>query len=439
VAIIEREPIDPAETAVGEPPEQPTLIPAARYTDPAFFALEHERLWPSVWQVACSVDHVSTAGDWFELRCGPLSVLIVRGDDGGLRAFQNVCRHRGNSLCQGAGAGLTELRCPFHRWAWDLRGQLREVPSRRGFGAFRNEDLPLLPVRVGEWGPLVFVSLDPDAVPLEDWLEGVPADAAWARLDEFRCVATTRTPVPCNWKAVADGFSETYHVQGLHPEMLASIDDVHAPQRFWGRHAVSYQRYAVPSPRLGPDVTEQDVWDSFIVTQGGRMGPAYAEPCPMPPVPEGEGVRDVIAALLREHQRQFGADMSDFDTDAMLGLAQYNLFPNVTVLLWSEMVNVLIARPGPAVDQAELVSFLLLRHTADAPRTPPPEFEVATDGDLGWVLNQDVSILRTIQAGLRQPGLTHLVLSNEERRIINMHRNLEAALGILEDGATGSR
>ena len=150
----------------------------------------------------------------------------------------------------------------------------------------------------------------------------------------------------------------------------------------------------------------------------------------MPPIPEGEGVRDVIASLLREHQRQFGADMSDFDTEAMLGLSQYNLFPNVTVLVWSEMVNVLIARPGPVVDQAELVSYLLLRHTADAPRTPPPEFEVPPEGDLGWVLNQDVSVLRTIQKGLRQPGLTHLVLSNEERRITNMHRNLEQALGL---------
>ena len=103
-------------------------------------------------------------------------------------------------------------------------------------------------MQVGEWGRLVFVNLDPDAVPLDEFLEGVPADAAWARLDEFRCVATTRTPVPCNWKVVADGFSETYHVQGLHREMLGSIDDVHAPQRFWDRHGVSYQRYGVPSP-----------------------------------------------------------------------------------------------------------------------------------------------------------------------------------------------
>src|SRR3954451_7989097 len=188
MAIIEREPIDPAETAVGEPPDHPTLIPASRYTDPAFFALEQERLWPSVWQVACTVDHVSRPGDWFELACGPLSVIIVRGDDGELRAFQNVCRHRGNSLCQGAGGGLSELRCPFHRWAWDLGGRLREVPNRKSFGpGLRNDDFPLIAARVDTWGPLVFVNIDPEAAPLEQYLEGVPDDTAWARLHEFRC------------------------------------------------------------------------------------------------------------------------------------------------------------------------------------------------------------------------------------------------------------
>src|SRR3954468_18605995 len=214
IAAISR-PSDLAATAIGTPGPGPTRIPAARYTSPAFAELEHERLWPHVWQIACTVDHVAHPGDVYELRCGWLSVLIVRGDDGELRAFQNACRHRGNSLCEGMSSGLTELRCPFHRWTWDLAGQLREVPSRRGFGALRNEDLPLVPVSVDVWGPLVFVNVDLDAEPLLDFLDGVPADAAWARLDEFRTVATTSTPVAANWKVVADGFSETYHIQGL--------------------------------------------------------------------------------------------------------------------------------------------------------------------------------------------------------------------------------
>src|SRR5207253_7879870 len=83
-------------------------IPAARYTSSAFAALENDRLWPRVWLLACSLDHVADPGDFHELRIGPLSVLLVRGDDLELRAFQNACRHRGSALCEGTGGGLIE-------------------------------------------------------------------------------------------------------------------------------------------------------------------------------------------------------------------------------------------------------------------------------------------------------------------------------------------
>ena len=94
------------EDAIGIPPENPTLVPAERYYSPAFAALEAERMWPRVWQLACMVDHISAPGDYFEYRCGPYAVLIVRDDDGEIRAFQNVCRHRGNSLCTGSGSEI---------------------------------------------------------------------------------------------------------------------------------------------------------------------------------------------------------------------------------------------------------------------------------------------------------------------------------------------
>ena len=137
----------PAETASPLAAEAPVRIPVERYISADFAELEHERLWPRVWHVACTVDHVANPGDWFEHRLGKYSILLVRGDDGVNRGFQNVCRHRGNTICAGSGTGASELRCPYHRWAWDLTGQLREVPSRRGFGVLRNEELSLFPVR----------------------------------------------------------------------------------------------------------------------------------------------------------------------------------------------------------------------------------------------------------------------------------------------------
>ncbi len=427
-------------TAVTESPlasEAPVRIPVERYTSPEFAELEHERLWPMVWHVACTVDHVASPGDWFEHRLGRFSVVLVRGDDGVLRGFQNVCRHRGNTICAGSGSGATELRCPYHRWAWDLAGRLREVPSRRGFGPLRNDDLGLLPVRVDTWARLVFVNLDLGAEPLADWLEGVPADIAWANLDEFRGAYSTVTPVNCNWKVVNDGFSETYHVQGIHREMLASIDDVDAPQWVWDRHSASYQRYGVPSPRLGRGVSDQEVWDSFVVTQGGRMGPAFRESGPAPDVPDGWTLQEVIAQKIRDHQATLGLDLSGYDTAQVTSLHQYNLFPNATVLVSADLFTVMAARPGPSPDEAELVVINLNRApSADAPPSVPVHVTVPLDkAHFGFVLNQDLGVIRTMQSGLHQPGLTHLVLSAEECRIINMHRHLERCLG-LAPGAT---
>jgi choline monooxygenase len=420
----------PVRVATDRPPAQrgeSFRIPADRYTSAEFAALEVERMWPRTWVVACSVDHVHEPGDVFEHRIGPYSVLVVRGDDGVLRAFQNHCRHRGNLLCQGSATGLSELRCGFHRWSWDLQGRLREVPSRQWFGGLRNDELPLVPARVDTWGPLVFVNLDPDAMPLADYLEGVPDDSAWLGLHEFRCAAMVDTPVEANWKVVVDGFSETYHIQGLHPEMLASVDDVGATQRVWGHCSASWQDYAVPSPRVG-DLDDQAVWDSFVVTQGGRMG--IEEPCPIPPLAPGETVRDAIAERIRGHHA--GVDLSRFDTDQMLRLNQYNLFPNTTMIASPDLLSVLCARPGPAPDRAEFVMFHFNRAPdPDAPRSRPIDVTLPPDRvEIGLVLGQDVAAVAGVQRGLAQPGFTHLVISGEECRIVNTHRNLERYLGL---------
>jgi choline monooxygenase len=424
---------EPNELSTGAitPGVVPVLVPTDRYTSNEFAEREKERLWPRVWQLACSVDHVESPGDFYEYRAGWLSALIVRGEDGVLRGFQNACRHRGNSLLQGAGTGLSALRCPFHHWTWDLSGRLRQVPDRRGFGpGLTNEAFCLLPVQVDTWGPMVFVNFDLEGPALAQFLEGIPEESAWAELEGFRCVAVTHTPVESNWKVVTEGFSETYHVQGIHPEMLGSIDDVHAPQRLWGLHSASYQHYGVASPRVH-DSTDQSVWESFVVTQGNRMGLDMTEPGPSPEVPSGQTMADVIADRIRSYQAGVGVDIARFDTEQILRLSQYNLFPNTTVLVWgADMLNVLQARPGATPDQAELVMFLYYRRLKDAPSVRPVDMDVEDDAVLGQVIGQDVSILRTAQRGLHQPGLRYLAVGAEECRIINAHRALERFLGI---------
>jgi nitrite reductase/ring-hydroxylating ferredoxin subunit len=422
-------------TTVPSPRAHPVTIPVYRYTSPEFFAREAEELWPRVWQFACTIDHVANPGEYYEYKIGRISVLIVRGDDGELRAFQNACRHRGSELCAGAGEGLTEIRCPFHRWSWDLAGRLREVPSRRVFGVL-NDDLPLLPVQVGVWGPMVYVNPDPDAEPLEEFLGEVLDDTAWARLDEFRCYAAVTVHAPCNWKTLIDGFSETYHVQGIHREMLGMCDDVNGQQRIWKRHGKLVQPYGLSSPRIRNKPDDQAIWESFVEVMGTRVGrPVHEDPGPKPEPQDGESLRDSIARIIRQRSLDNGADISDFGLEQVVDMHQYNLFPNITVLVFGDMLTVVRSRPGDTPDRAYMDAFTFDRRpTGDtSPRSRPFDMEVPEGGEipLGLILGQDHDNFARSQKGLYAPGLTHLSVSpTEECRIINLHRNLEEYLDI---------
>ena len=173
---------------VATPGKGTRRIPSARYTSAEWAALERDRLWGRVWQIACTEDCVPEPGDWWEYQIAGLSILVVRGDDGVLRAFRNACRHRGTAMLSGCGRGLDEIRCPYHHWCYDLRGDLafvssdgssrplpREKSPRRG----RPGPMSLLPVSVGVWAGFVFVNPDPECEPLEVFLEELPSELAW--------------------------------------------------------------------------------------------------------------------------------------------------------------------------------------------------------------------------------------------------------------------
>lgn len=419
--------------AIGDPPAGPTLVPAERYISPTFARLEIERMWPRVWQAACTVDHVAEPGDYFEYRCGPYSVLIVRADDGALRAFQNACRHRGNALCTGAGSALRELKCGYHGWTWDLAGALKRIPNRKGFGTVRMSEFPLAPVQVDTWERLVFVNLDMSAMPLADYLEAVPDDIGWCGLGDFRCYATMTIDVDANWKTIADGYSETYHVQTLHPELHRCMDDVYAPQKIWGHTGKSESLYGVPSPRLAGALSDEEVWDAYVCTQGPLMGVAEGTPFPGDRQSPGQTVADVIATQIKEFAAGRGVDIGWADTDQVMRLHQYNIFPNLTLLTSADHLTVMTSLPAPDPDRGQLVMTLMTRMPPQAPRLSPTDVRMrAEEAHPGVVMSQDIAVLTGLQRGMHQPGFTHLVLSGEERRIINMHRNLERYLDLPE-------
>jgi len=412
---------------------RPITVPADRYISAEFAALENERMWPKVWQLATTLDSVPKPGDFVEFTVGRLSAIVLRDQSGTLRAFQNVCLHRGIELCHGSGEGLTELRCQYHRWCWSLDGALKEIPSRRDFGVVDNDEYGLRALSIDTWGPLVFVNFDADAMPLANYLGGAPADAAHQDLDDFRCRFQITVPVPANWKTTADGFSETLHVQGLHPELLQIYDDLDSDQVAWDHAARSRQPYGRPSPRIRPTPSDQEVWNAYAAVFSSRVGLDPADPGEVPPIGEGQSLLSVMADQLRAARAAQGIDLDRFTDEQLMTLDQYNIFPNITVLVFPDLLSVLRSRPGDSPDECFLDAFQFDRVNPgdDSERTKPLCVDVPLgEASFGVVLDQDFALLRHAQRGLHQPGFTRLTLAQEEIRVVNTHRNLERYLGI---------
>src|SRR5690349_9669628 len=148
--------------------------PKQRYFDPDFYALEADRLWPRVWQMACRLEEIPEPGDFVEYEILDQSVIVLRADDGSVRAFQNACRHRGVKVVEGRGsvtsAGFT---CPFHGWCYGQDGTNTHVPQKRMFDEHNLQagDIDLTPVRCELWGACAWINLDDDAPPLRDSIE----------------------------------------------------------------------------------------------------------------------------------------------------------------------------------------------------------------------------------------------------------------------------
>lgn len=200
-------------------------LPASWYSDPRVFAFERERIFASAWQYAGPLEWVAEPGCFFAAQVGHVPVAIVRGKDGTLRGFVNVCRHRGHLVVSGEGCRET-LQCPYHAWTYDLDGTLRKAPRSEREPGFDPAGLSLLSVSVGTWGPFVFVNPDPDAAPLEEALANLPSIVATSGVDlhAVRFHSHHELPIEANWKIVTENFLECYHCPTAHPGFSKVID-----------------------------------------------------------------------------------------------------------------------------------------------------------------------------------------------------------------------
>ena len=193
------------------------------YADPDVLAGEKEQIFARTWQVVGHRDQVEIAGDYFTTELIGEPLLLVRGNDGKLRGFYNVCRHRAGPPAEGCGSRKL-FRCGYHGWTYDLNGSLILATEMEGVDGFRPEDFALAPVKVEEWFNFVFVNLDANARPLRESLGELPRQAEKFHVDGLKLFERRTYDMNCNWKTYVDNYLEGYHLPSVHPGLNQELD-----------------------------------------------------------------------------------------------------------------------------------------------------------------------------------------------------------------------
>ncbi len=215
-------PMTPAAGRFEKPATARQLLPPEAYTSQAWFDREQAELFGRAWSFAGMTADTPSAGDYRCVQVGRYPLFVLCGRDGALRAFHNICRHRGNQLLEGNGGSGAVLTCPYHHWSYDFEGQLAGVPQHETlFADLDMSEICLFPAALGTFRGMVFVN--PQAEPEEcfdDWLAEIP-DHAWPHdVDKLVVARPTRYEIACNWKVFAENAMDGYHLMHLHDQTL---------------------------------------------------------------------------------------------------------------------------------------------------------------------------------------------------------------------------
>lgn len=215
-----------AASALAESLEAGYTLPAEWYTSPAMSDRERDRVFHRCWQYAGLTSQLSKPGDFLTYRAGDVPILVVRGQDGALRAFANVCRHRGSELVLAPSGNRKSIQCHYHAWTYNLDGSLRAAPGSKHEPGFDPLQCALWSVPMELWGPFIFVNPDRGARPLAETLGELPSLVAvmGIDLDGLRCREQREYDTVANWKVVVENYLECYHCPTAHPGFSSVID-----------------------------------------------------------------------------------------------------------------------------------------------------------------------------------------------------------------------
>ncbi|HLI79104.1 MAG TPA: aromatic ring-hydroxylating dioxygenase subunit alpha [Candidatus Binataceae bacterium] len=240
-------------------------LPARWYTNNAVFAAEKERIFHRSWQYVGHAGQVAKPGDFITTKLGDIPVVIARDTDGGLRAFANVCRHRGSEVVLECAGNRKTLQCHYHGWTYNLDGTLRNAPRANEQQSFAKEELSLIPFAIETWGPMIFVKPNREPGSLRDVIGNLPSlfDSARIDLTRLRMYRQDVYDIAANWKIIIENFNECYHCPIAHPAFSELIDT--------DKYSVDteheyYSTYCGPLLRSRePGVTYATLWPTAMI------------------------------------------------------------------------------------------------------------------------------------------------------------------------------
>jgi len=194
-------------------------LPQRYFVSPEVFAEEQEKIFSAQWVVVGHQSQIAKAGDYFVQEVAGESLIVLRDQEGKVRGFYNVCRHRGTRLCEEQTGHSSTIQCPYHAWTYSLDGRLIGVPHMDKVGGFDKTEYSLHAVNLALWEGFVFVSLADAPKPLEEAFAPLAGKFTRWNLPKLRSARRIEYDVRANWKLVCENYSECYHCPGVHPTL----------------------------------------------------------------------------------------------------------------------------------------------------------------------------------------------------------------------------
>ncbi|GIX30132.1 MAG: (2Fe-2S)-binding protein [Porticoccaceae bacterium] len=423
-----------------------------------YAALEKELLWPRVWQMAGRVEDIPEVGQFFTYNICDDSIIVVRTAPDTIKAFHNVCAHRGRQLIDtpddvnSVRGTRNKFVCAFHGWTYDLDGRNIYVHDAQDWkGALTPERTCLSEVRCETWGGWVYINMDPNAEPLRDFLEPAARILDYYEFDKMRYKWRQWCIFPCNWKTAIEAFMEPYHVAATHSQLL-KYGDYYAYSKPYGYHSVSGFDERDPAhktahstgvtragrkdvdPRISTYELIRENYETvnFSCATETLLNAARRLVDELPPGTPADKVMAHLMASAKADDAKRGVIWPEIPPEIMAeaGLA-WSLFPNQTILQGVTFALCYRTRPyGDDPDKCIFESYALERFPpGEEPKTEWVYAEPTAE-KWGSVLAQDFSNMPYVQKGMKSRGFRGALPNpHQEQKITNFHRHLAKFMG----------